>query len=247
MKTKLELKDLKPNLYFTLSDTNTRKLCKMNDHYNIIFNPFSSRYEYYTAVKYANDWWMVNTFHIPVIAGGTYDIDRIIDAMKNEDEQARICMTIRSSHEDRLLVKLDEDTLQLFDFAFDLNEMQIIEERANDYNPKNLFFTKLFNDHMHDECLILAKKETKKDNRLAQENAAREFLELIIPPEYYSHAKSAFDERIKQIDKEELNEQLIEEIHRYDKLINKFVKELRKEKANFEYIDSISGKLKREV
>ena len=247
MNAKLELKDLKPNLYFTLSDANSRKLCALSDQDMICFNETTSRYEFYTAIKYENNWWMVNTYQIPPIDDKNCSIKEFISQMQDEDTQDSIYTIIRYHYATRLLVKLDDKTIQLFDFVFDLNEMKVIYDRPHDYRPDKLVFVKLFNDGLHGKYLILAKKYVTKDSKRVQSNAARDFLELVTPTSYHPQAKASFDNLIKQVVEKELDDQLIEEIHRYDELINKLTNELRKEKANFEYIDTISGKLKREV
>lgn len=218
----MKVKDLKPCLYFSISDENFKKLREIDEDCHITKNDFFL----YTAVKYKDVWFMTSS--ASTISYKSYkNLNTFIRIIK----EYQSCFYIQDS-----AIEITDEVLDLFDFEFDLEECKVVDY-PEDYNFKDLIFARLTIDTTVKEPLILIDKNIKKTPIKKQERILSNLSEEIKPPRYNKEEAEKILDRAK---KENL------EIYNELKIYIKKVKELEEDlkRMNFKHINPRTGKAK---
>ena len=236
----MNIKDLEVGLYFTLPEENLAKTREYGNNFNDRF-PYDQRYTYYTAVKYQEEWYMVNTYQLPSFhVKYEKNIEQYIKKM--EDSQSSFWAGPYNYYYS-CQIKLDQEILDLFDFAFDIRDCKVLErEEAENYKRKDLIEIQLYWEHNYPNGIILTKKDIYPDTRMQQMKILNDLSNSMKVP-YFS--QYGYDINIKKFEKlEGHNEKVLEEVKIWANKIKEMQEEINKLEETFEWIDPRYGKIK---
>lgn len=236
----MRIKDLKVGLYFTLPEENLVYTMKHGNHFNEDYL-YDQRYTYYTAVKYQDNWYMINTYQLPSFhVKDEKNIEQYIEKM--ERSQSLFCNKPYGYYY-TCRIKLNQEVLDLFNFAFDLRDCKVLErEEAENYNRGDLIEIQLYWEHNYPNGIILTKKDTNPDVKQQQIKILRDLSSSMKAP-YFS--QYGFDRNVEKFEKlEGHNEKVLEEVKVWANKIKEMEEEINKLEESFEWIDPRYGKIK---
>lgn len=236
----MNIKDLKVGLYFTLPEDNLEKTREYGNNFNERF-PHDQRYTYYTAVKHQDEWYMINTYQLPSFhVKDEKNIEQYIEKMENNQTSF---WSSPYNYYHSCQIKLDQEILDLFNFAFDLRDCKILErEEAENYKRKDLIEIQLYWEHNYPNGIILTKKDTNPDAKQQQMKMLDDLSNSMKVP-YFS--QYGYDRNVEKFEKlEEHNEKVLEEVKVWANKIKEMQEEINKLQETFEWIDPRYGKIK---
>lgn len=236
----MNIKDLKVGLYFTLPEDNLAETRKHGNNFNERF-PDDQRYKYYTAVKNEDEWYMINTYQIPYFyVEDEKNIEQYIEKMEREQN---FFWNSPFSFYHSCQIKLDQDVLDLFDFAFDLRDCKVLErEEARNYNREDFIEIELYWEHNYPRGIILTKKETKPNVKQQQMKILDDLANDIKVPYFSQYSYDMDIKKLKNLP--EHNEKVLEEVKIWANKIKEMQEEINKLQEIFEWIDPRYGKIK---
>lgn len=217
----MKIEELKPCLYFTISDENFKKLREIDEDCYITKSDY---FNLYTAIKYRDIWYMTSS--ASTISYNSYkNLGAFIRILKDFQD----CLYIQDS-----AIELTNEVLNLFDFEFDLEECKVVDY-PEDYNFKDLIFARLDIDTTIKERLILIDKNIKKTPIKKQERILSNLSEEIKPPRYNKEEAENILDRAKKE-----NSEIYDELKIYIKKVKEFEEDLKRIK--FKHINPRTGK-----
>ena len=236
----MKIEDLKVGLYFTLPEDNLAETKKYGNNFNDRF-PDNQRYTYYTAVKYQEEWYMVNTYQLQYFyVEDEKNIDQYIK--KIEEKQSSFCNNPYGYYY-TCRIKLNQEVLDLFDFEFDLRDCKILErEEARNYKREDFFEVQFYWEHNYPSGIILAKKENRPDIQMQQIRILDDLSSSMNIPYFSQYGYDRNIEKLKNL--EGHNEKVLEEVKILANKIKEMQEEIEKLEDSFELLDPRYGKIK---
>lgn len=227
--------ELRTGLYFTLPKENLEKTRELGNDY-MVDNPYWNRNKYYTVVEFEGKWYMVNV-------STTYDVENRYrenteDFLKRLEETQKQSYYKSGRELDSCLVKLDDKSLNLFNFEFDLrNKTLLSKEEAQNYKWGEVEFEFLCSG----QYVRFKDEDTKPDLMFVQYEEIDKLAEKQNFPRTNEYAYKETIKCLKEMDVD--NKELIEEVEKYFKLLKNVEDQLEKAKEDFKWIDPTNGEV----
>lgn len=229
--------ELRAGLYFTLPEENLEKTRKLGNNY-MVDNPYWNRNKYYTVVEFEGKWYMVNV-------STTYRVEdrfkkHTINLLKRIKETQEESYYKSGRELDSCLIKLNDKSLSLFNFEFDLRDKDIV-------NKEDVKLYKWGDVELEFLCsgqhLRFKNKNTKPDLMFVQYEEIDKLAEKQNFPRTNEYAYKETIKCLKEMDVD--NKELIEEVEKYFKLLKNVEDQLEKAKEDFKWIDPTNGEINR--
>lgn len=230
--------ELRTGLYFTLPKENLEKTRELGNDY-ILHNPYWKRRTYYTAIKFEDEWYMINVYTTAWI-DDEYTKDTEIFLKRMEEFPGTSALESGWS-DNSCLIKLNDESLSLFNFEFDIRDKEIIDaEEFRYYKPGEIKF-----EHLSSwQFLCFKDKDTKKDPIFVQYQKIDRLAEVQGFPKTN---KNMYEDTIKYLKEMDVDNQgIIEEIEKYCESLKNMEHQLEEMKKDFKWIDPTNGRIDRD-